>query len=94
MMGGATHPHREEPRETSSAAVKTAAPQTGIPLLREPFRPQVWKQARQTVCRRRNETCASSLNTELQWGPIEDRDLSQALAWLPQRQGKDGMPLA
>ena len=36
----------------------------------------------------RNETCASSLNSELQLGPIEDRELYQALDWLLQRQGK------
>ena len=36
----------------------------------------------------RKETCASSLNSELQLGPIEDRELYQALDWLLQRQGK------
>lgn len=36
----------------------------------------------------RNETCASSLNSELQLDPIEDRELYEALDWLLQRQGK------
>ena len=36
----------------------------------------------------RNETCASSLNSELRLGPIEDRELYEALDWLLQRQGK------
>lgn len=36
----------------------------------------------------RNETCTSSLNFELQLGPIEDRELYEALDWLLQRQGK------
>ena len=36
----------------------------------------------------RNETCASSLNSELQLDLIEDRELYQALDWLLQRQEK------
>jgi hypothetical protein len=34
-----------------------------------------------------NETCTSSLNSEWQLGPSEDRELYQALDWLLQRQG-------
>ena len=36
----------------------------------------------------KNETCASSLNLELQLGAIEDRELYEALDWLQDRQAK------